>query len=114
MSFKVISQAPEVRKALPARKRQALDASGITVEGAAKQKTPVETGRLRSSIAYRVINDDEVHIGTNVEYAIFVHENLDAYHAIGQAKFLEDALAEQEKTVRQLITKALTEGLPTA
>ena len=33
----------------------------------------VDTGRLRNSITYKVDADKEVHVGTNVEYAQYVH-----------------------------------------
>ena len=39
----------------------------------AKQVTPVDTGRLRASIATR-LGDLEATTSTNVEYALFVHE----------------------------------------
>jgi len=35
----------------------------------------------------------EVEVGYTAAYAIFVHENLDARHKVGQAKFLEAAVA---------------------
>lgn len=42
----------------------------------AKQLCPVDTGRLRSSIAWEFRHDGDVYVvvGTNVEYAIYVHE----------------------------------------
>lgn len=47
---------------------QALEAIGQAAEGHAKKLTPVDTGRLRNSIAYAV-KDNAAYIGTNVEYA---------------------------------------------
>jgi HK97 gp10 family phage protein len=47
------------------------------VETAAKARCPVKTGRLRSSINHRVETSGKgivAIIGTNVEYAIYVHE----------------------------------------
>ena len=47
----------------------------IQVETAAKRNTPVDTGRLRSSMTHelRRRGDDYVgRVGTNVEYAIYV------------------------------------------
>lgn len=46
------------------------------VETAAKARCPVDTGRLRSSITWRLEYDSELAaiIGTSVEYAIYVHE----------------------------------------
>lgn len=46
------------------------------VETAAKLRCPVDTGRLRSSITWRLEFDGELAaiIGTSVEYAIYVHQ----------------------------------------
>lgn len=56
-------------------KFRALEKIGITAEGYAKQKAPVDTGRLRNSITHQVMSQggtDSVMIGTNVEYAPYV------------------------------------------
>lgn len=108
-----VNNSPEALKALATRKRQALDAAGITVSGRARELTPVDTGRLRSSITWQRVTDNEVHIGTNVEYAIYVHENINAQHRVGQAKFLERAAADSQDEVRALVRRALRKGLPT-
>lgn len=50
---------------------RALEAIGITAEGYAKLKCPVDTGRLRNSISH-THDKDSVYIGTNVEYAVYV------------------------------------------
>jgi HK97 gp10 family phage protein len=49
----------------------------VKVESAAKARCPVDTGRLRSSITWRVETDSDGVVGivgTSVEYAIYVHE----------------------------------------
>lgn len=49
----------------------------VKVESAAKARCPVDTGRLRSSITWRIEVDSKgvvAIVGTNVEYAFFVHE----------------------------------------
>lgn len=46
----------------------------IKVESGAKRRSPVDTGRLRSSITHELGHSGtiiEAHIGTNVNYAIF-------------------------------------------
>ena len=63
-----------------------------------KRRVPVDTGRLRAS----GFVDEPVIRGTNIsvmlaygtDYAVAVHENLSAYHKIGQAKYLESVLKE--------------------
>jgi len=59
--------------------------------------TPVDTGALRASAfteADRQGKNPSVIVGFEEEYAIYVHENLEAHHPVGQAKFLEQPLQE--------------------
>ena len=57
---------------------RSLEAVGIQAEGYAKlelENSPrrIDTGRLRSSISHTT-KAETAYIGTNVEYAIYVHE----------------------------------------
>lgn len=56
---------------------------GRRIERVAKEMAPVDRGRLRSSIAARLEVGDgglpRVIVGTNVEYAAFVHEGTGIY-----------------------------------
>jgi hypothetical protein len=51
---------------------------GLRVESEAKVGCPVDTGRLRVSITTVPAVDDDgtgyVNVGTNVDYAVFVHD----------------------------------------
>lgn len=75
---------PSLEKLANAMKRAGKDATKAMMdmleeyarytESYAKQTTPVDTGRLRTSIGYRMGNM-EASVGThNVKYATFVHE----------------------------------------
>lgn len=47
-----------------------LEACGMTAETYAKQGCPVDTGRLRNSIAHAVVEGEKAaYIGSNVQYA---------------------------------------------
>ena len=66
-----------------------------------KSQTPVDTGRLRSTIRAEGpfydgdrISAQVVAGGPEAEYAVTVHEDLDAEHKVGNAKFLERPLKE--------------------
>ena len=50
---------------------RALEACGMQAETFAKEKCPVDTGRLRGSITHAV-DDNAAYIGTNVEYGAYV------------------------------------------
>lgn len=96
------------------------DIGGIWL-GKAVLLTPVDSGVLRASIAWAADGETRRHseryagnervppgvveyspdapantvrLGSNTEYAIFVHEDLDAYHKVGQAKFIEAPLRQ--------------------
>lgn len=74
MAVKVINDRTDlVEKALESQLESALYIIGQKMEGYAKMKCPVDTGRLRNSIsnAYDT-SDRRVVVGTNVEYAPYV------------------------------------------
>jgi hypothetical protein len=66
-----------------------------------KRRTPVDTGELRASV--HVVGPfsqgDRIWTliacgGLAAKYAVYVHENLEAFHKVGQAKFLESVILE--------------------
>ena len=66
-----------------------------------KKRTPVEHGDLRASIFVlgpfvegRTIWCLIACGGPSAPYAIYVHEDLQAFHKVGQAKFLESVILE--------------------
>lgn len=83
--YKLYDNAADVLKATAEQKLRALEAVGIQAEGDVKDKITdvgaVDTGRLRSSIAHQV-DGDSVEVGTNVNYAVYVHEGTGKY-AVG-------------------------------
>lgn len=83
--YKLNNNVADVLKATAEQKLRALEAVGIQAEGDVKDEITdlgaVDTGRLRSSIAHQV-DGDSVEVGTNVDYAVYVHEGTGKY-AIG-------------------------------
>ena len=71
MSYTYKDNTDEVLAALERAKKRGLEAIGLTAEGYAKKDTPVDTGRLRNSIAHAV-ESDAAYIGTSTSYAPFV------------------------------------------
>lgn len=73
----------------------------------AKRRTPVDVtppllhpGLLRSTGR---VHEPERHgrkisvtLSFGTDYAVYVHENLDAHHEVGQAKFLQSTLEESQ------------------
>lgn len=68
--------------------------------GEAKVRTPVDTGRLRSSghAVKPEIKGNEIsgQIGFDTNYAAAVHERTELHHTVGEAKFLENAMNEEQ------------------
>lgn len=57
MSISVVERVDEVKDALEQYKRDALNAIGIEIAGGAKERSPVEAGVLRASIAWAIDGD---------------------------------------------------------
>lgn len=86
----------EGRRRMLAEVVTSVDVFAEHVVGDAQQLAPVDTGALKAS---GTTLPAEVHgervrkeVGFNTEYAAAVHEDLDAQHDQGQAKYLTAAL----------------------
>ena len=101
----ITSNKDEVLNAFREQVQKGLEAIGSTAEGYAKDNCPVDTGRLRNSIAYAV-EDNEVQIGTNVEYAP-IQEFLDMKHKTGQAHFLRDSATTHGDEYQEIMRASL-------
>lgn len=71
-----------------------------------QKRTPYRYGNLRDSerVEEPQISPEKVAVfvlcgGPEAPYAIIVHEDLTAHHAIGQAKFMESVLMEAASTI---------------
>ncbi len=51
-----------------------------------------------------------VTVGFTQNYGLYVHEDMDARHEVGQAKFLEQPARKLEKTLGDLTAKAVANG----
>lgn len=84
---------------------RALEAIGIEAESDAAYLCPVDTGRLRNSITHTIDDNDKTAvIGTNVEYALYVHEG--THNRPGQP-FLRDAVTQNSGKYRKIAEAAL-------
>jgi hypothetical protein len=79
-----------------------------------KRETPVETGALRGSIHAegpfldgRKITTAVVAGGPAAPYALIVHEDLEAYHKNGEAKFIERPLQESAPHMAERVAKRI-------
>ena len=125
----VESHVPEAKEAFKSAREMALEMIGQKVEGYAFALAPADTGRLRNSITHVIkategrlytysddagtpysydigggAAEDEVHIGTNVEYA--------PYQELGTSKmkaqpFLRPAVERHQSEYVQIIKQVL-------
>ena len=90
---------------------RALEAIGFQCEAHAKtelQNTPtrIDTGRLRNSISHYV-EGDATYVGTNVEYAIYVHEGT---RKMAPNRFLKNAVMKNRDEYKAIAESYLKSG----
>lgn len=74
-----------IDKLLPDALAKGLEIAGQLVENEAKKNCPVNDGTLRASITHEVnMDNSSVSIGSNVEYAPFVHEGTGQFNPEGR------------------------------
>ena len=99
----VADHTDEVIEALGVAIARGLEAIGIEAESDAARLCPVVTGRLRNSITHTIDEDGPAAIvGTNVEYASYVHNN--RKHP---QPFLTDAVNQNANRYRQIFEASL-------
>ena len=103
MSYTYRGNTDEVLAALKKAKKRGLEAIGLTAEGHAKKETPVDTGRLRNSIAHAV-ESDAAYIGTSTSYAPFVELGARGRKGV---HMLQRAASEHADEYKQIMEDAL-------
>jgi len=135
MEVKITDNSEVFKNAKDEAVQRALEAIGLTAERHAKERCPVDTGRLRNSITHATSQykgqgtyadnqgngfsdayaqgepeKNAVYIGTNVEYAR-IQELSDSYHhASGAAHFLRDAATTHGDEYRRIAEIQLKKG----
>jgi hypothetical protein len=66
--------------------------------------TDRERGMRRGAFA-------RAEVGYSAPYAVYVHENLQAYHPVGQAKYLERPAREYAGEIARITREALQKGM---
>ena len=102
------------------RKSMILQAGRALVEEAqleqkeSMKRTPVLTGALRASheTSDFTLTKDTIEVsikvgGASAPYAVVVHEDLSAFHKVGQAKFLESTIQESAPHMAARVSKRL-------
>lgn len=92
---KVLKNLNEALAKINNKTAKSLVKAGMLVKGRSQALTPVDTGNLKAGHYLAQggsKNNPIVEIGLTAPYAKYVHEDLNANHPTGQAKFLEQAL----------------------
>lgn len=105
-NFRIESHLPEAQDAVEDAITKALEEIGLTAEGFAKKKCPVDTGRLRNSISH-ASTEDTAYVGTNVEYAVYVE--MGTVNTKPQP-YLRPAVTEHKDTYRAIVKRNLKEN----
>jgi hypothetical protein len=98
----------------PVAAQQALRVEAEVEMAEAKERTPVRTGALRASGRVEPLFGGGVRWafgGPSVNYAVPVHENLEIFHPVGQAKYLESVLAESAPYLVERVAARMRELL---
>lgn len=86
-------------------------AGGFKGPQATRTKTDHEIITRSESAKLRVTKEPQVEVGFTAFYAIYVHENMEAKHPVGEAKFLEKAIARNQAQIVKVIADDARRGL---
>ena len=78
--------------------------AGLMIEREAITRTPKDTGNLRNSFL-TTRNENNVEIKNTANYSLVVHEDLQARHLIGEAKYLENAIKAKTGDALKIIAE---------
>jgi hypothetical protein len=109
-----LADIKKLRLVAPDRFAQALYQEAQVELKEIKRLTPVDTGALRASerVEGPVREGRRIYVtivagGPSVPYAFTVHEDTEAFHKYGQAKFIDQPLAESAPYMAERIAKRI-------
>lgn len=76
-----------------------------------KKLAPKDTGQMIRETDIKKISNKETHIRFNSDHSLYVHEDLEARHINGQAKFLSIATENKGKEAIELVAKEFFNNL---
>ena len=110
---KVAARLTALAAKIPIQAGVALFAEAQIDATESRRRTPVDTGALRASHEVskpKLIGDIEVTIsvgGPAAPYALVVHEDLEAFHKVGRAKYLESVVMESAPFMAKRVASRL-------
>ena len=95
--------------------RKGLYRGGLFLQRESQKLVPIDTGVLKNTANTRVVGaglDVEVVVSYGTNYAIYVHEDLNAKHAEGkQAKYLEQPLRDKRARIFEIVQDSIKEEI---
>jgi hypothetical protein len=101
--------AEEVR-AIRGRNIAGLAEAAALIKQESQKKTPVDHGNLKAShyiATGGTVEEPQAQVYLTADYAVYVHENMESYHPIGEAKFLQNAVLENRADILEIIRSHL-------
>jgi hypothetical protein len=100
---------------------RALYQEALAIQKVSMRRTPVDTGALRASheTLEPFFDGGEVRVaiavgGPAAPYALVVHEDLDAHHNVGEAKFLEKSVLEAAQNLSERLGARIARNIAEA
>ena len=110
----VLGNIKKLDHTIPLVAAAALYQEALVEQKKSMKRTPVDTGALRdshqTSLPRRKGQNLEVTIkvgGPAAGYAVIVHEDMEAKHEVGEAKFLENTIKESAPSLLARIAKRM-------
>jgi hypothetical protein len=107
----------DLARSIPNEVARALYQEAQIELGEIKRRTPVDTNALRASemVERPVVEGRDISVrlvagGPSAPYALFVHEDLEAFHPVGQAKYMESVLMESAPHIARRIASRIDLG----
>ena len=104
---KVLRNLEKINRKVEANLSESLKKGGDMVLDGSRKITPIDTGRMIQESDVKKITDFYYQVRYNEDYALYVHEDLEASHPSGQAKFLQTATNDKGREVIKNIGKEL-------
>jgi HK97 gp10 family phage protein len=98
------NRLPTIARELRPRVAAAVRTAAMNIQANAQTTVPVDTGRLKNSIAARQISEMEWVVGTSVDYALYVEMGTRRTPA---RPYLRPAAVREAPALRQAVTSII-------